>query len=144
MICDLHQLIEITAWRSSPTWTHPGNSGAHEVTPNRAFGQILWSRREAPLPVVADHSSGREGSFRYRAAHMVDRVTRDVTARGVRMRVVEAGSGPPLILIHDILVSHLEFESVLGPLADRFRVFAPDLPGFGESEKPSPARYAYR
>jgi pimeloyl-ACP methyl ester carboxylesterase len=74
---------------------------------------------------------------------MVERLTRDVTARGVRMRVVEAGSGPPLILIHDILVSHLEFESVLGPLAERFRVFAPDLPGFGESEKPSPARYAY-
>jgi pimeloyl-ACP methyl ester carboxylesterase len=74
---------------------------------------------------------------------MVERLTRDVTARGVRMRVVEAGAGPPLILIHDILVSHLEFESVLGPLADRFRVFAPDLPGFGESEKPSPARYAY-
>jgi pimeloyl-ACP methyl ester carboxylesterase len=74
---------------------------------------------------------------------MVERLTRDVTARGVRMRVVEAGSGPPVILIHDILVSHLEFEAVLGPLASRFRVFAPDLPGFGESEKPSPARYAY-
>src|SRR6476619_2701141 len=74
---------------------------------------------------------------------MVERLTRDVTARGVRMRVVEAGSGPPPILILDILVSHLEFESVLGPLAERFRVFAPDLPGFGESEKPSPARYAY-
>jgi pimeloyl-ACP methyl ester carboxylesterase len=71
------------------------------------------------------------------------RVTRDVTARGVRMRVVEAGSGPPLVLIHDLLVSHLEFERVIGQLASRYRVLAPDLPGFGESEKPSPARYAY-
>ena len=59
------------------------------------------------------------------------------------MRVVEAGSGPPVILVHDFLVSHLEFETVLAPLAERFRVLAPDLPGFGESEKPSPARYAY-
>jgi pimeloyl-ACP methyl ester carboxylesterase len=74
---------------------------------------------------------------------MIEGITRDVTARGVRMRVVEAGSGPPLVLIHDVLVSHLEFESVIGPLADRFRILAPDLPGFGESEKPSPARYAY-
>jgi len=74
---------------------------------------------------------------------MVERVTRDVTARGVRMRVVEAGSGRPVLLIHDFLVSHLEFEGVLEPLAERFRVLAPDLPGFGESEKPSPARYAY-
>jgi len=74
---------------------------------------------------------------------MKDAVTRDVTARGVRMRVVEAGSGPPVILVHDALVSRIEFESVMEPLATRFRVFAPDLPGFGESEKPSPARYAY-
>lgn len=74
---------------------------------------------------------------------MTERVTRDVTARGVRMRVVETGSGRPVILIHDFLVSHLEFESVLGPLAAHFRVLAPDLPGFGQSEKPSPARYAY-
>ncbi len=48
-----------------------------------------------------------------------------------------------MLLIHDFLVSHLEFEGVLEPLAERFRVLAPDLPGFGESEKPSPARYAY-
>jgi pimeloyl-ACP methyl ester carboxylesterase len=74
---------------------------------------------------------------------MIEGLTRDVTARGVRMRVVEAGSGPPLILIHDVLVSHLEFESVIGRLATRYRVLAPDLPGFGESEKPAPTRYGY-
>src|SRR6185436_16429418 len=32
---------------------------------------------------------------------------------------------------------------VIDALAQRFHVIAPDLPGFGESEKPSPARYAY-
>jgi pimeloyl-ACP methyl ester carboxylesterase len=74
---------------------------------------------------------------------VTERVTRDVTARGVRMRVVEAGSGPPILLIHDILVSHLEFEAIIEPLAAHMRVLAPDLPGFGQSEKPSPARYAY-
>jgi pimeloyl-ACP methyl ester carboxylesterase len=74
---------------------------------------------------------------------MGERITRDVTARGIRMRVVEAGAGPPVVLIHDFLVNHLEFEHVIGPLAARFRVLAPDLPGFGESEKPSPARYGY-
>jgi pimeloyl-ACP methyl ester carboxylesterase len=74
---------------------------------------------------------------------VIERVTRDVTARGVRMRVVEAGSGPPVVLIHDILVSHLEFEGVIDLLAAHLRVLAPDLPGFGQSEKPSPARYSY-
>lgn len=76
---------------------------------------------------------------------VVQRVSRDVTARGVRMRVVEAGMehDQPLILIHGFLVNYLEFDDIIDPLARRFHVIAPDLPGFGESEKPNPARYAY-
>jgi pimeloyl-ACP methyl ester carboxylesterase len=74
-----------------------------------------------------------------------DRVVRDITARGVRTRVLEAGqgNGPPLVLIHSFLTSHREFDDIIDPLAERFHVIAPDLPGFGESEKPNPARYAY-
>jgi pimeloyl-ACP methyl ester carboxylesterase len=75
----------------------------------------------------------------------MDRSMRDVTARGVRMRVVEAGEGrgPPLVLVHGFLATHLEFDDVIDRLAQSFHVIAPDLPGFGASEKPSPARYAY-
>ena len=77
--------------------------------------------------------------------HPIERVVRDVTARGVRTRVVEAGegNGPALVLIHGFLASHREFDDVIDPLAQRFHVIAPDLPGFGESEKPNPTRYAY-
>jgi pimeloyl-ACP methyl ester carboxylesterase len=70
-------------------------------------------------------------------------VTRDVSARGARMRFVEAGKGPPLLLVHGYLSSHLAWDDVLPPLARDFRVIVPDLPGFGESEKPPPARYPY-
>lgn len=78
------------------------------------------------------------------AAHMLpQRVTRDVTARGVRMRVIEAGEGTPLVLIHGFLVSHLVFDDIIDALAEHFYVIAPDLPGFGESEKPNPSRYPY-
>jgi pimeloyl-ACP methyl ester carboxylesterase len=56
---------------------------------------------------------------------------------------VEAGGGPPLILVHDYLASHVAWDDVLPLLAARFHVIAPDLPGFGESEKPSPSRYGY-
>jgi pimeloyl-ACP methyl ester carboxylesterase len=75
----------------------------------------------------------------------VQRVSRDVTARGVRMRVVEAGEGRSLalVLVHDFLASHASFDDVIEPLAERFHVIVPDLPGFGESEKPSPSRYDY-
>jgi len=70
-------------------------------------------------------------------------VVRDVAARGARIRFVEAGDGPPLVLVHDYLSSRVEWDDVLPRLAERFRVIAPDLPGFGESEKPSPSRYRY-
>jgi pimeloyl-ACP methyl ester carboxylesterase len=72
-------------------------------------------------------------------------VLRDVTARGVRTRVLEAGSplSPALVLLHGLFTSHRSFEDVIDPLSARFHVIAPDLPGFGESEKPSPSRYAY-
>ena len=77
--------------------------------------------------------------------HESERMTRDVTARGIRMRVLEAGldQPAPLVLIHDFLASHLEFDDVIDSLARRFHVIVPDLPGFGESEKPSPSKYAY-
>lgn len=71
------------------------------------------------------------------------RIVRDVTARKVRMRVIEAGAGSPLLLIHGFLVNHLEYDQIIEPLSKHFRVIAVDLPGFGESEKPSPARYPY-
>lgn len=70
-------------------------------------------------------------------------ILRDVAARGARIRFVEAGEGPPLMLVHDYLSSRVAWDDVLLRLASRFRVIAPDLPGFGESEKPPPSRYAY-
>jgi pimeloyl-ACP methyl ester carboxylesterase len=68
---------------------------------------------------------------------------RDVAARGARIRFVEAGAGAPLLLVHDYLASRVAWEDVLPRFAERFRVIVPDLPGFGESEKPSPGRYRY-
>ena len=74
-----------------------------------------------------------------------ERSIRDVTARGVRTRVLEAGreSAPALVLIHGFLESRRTWDDLIDDLAERFHVIAPDLPGFGESEKPNPARYAY-
>lgn len=70
-------------------------------------------------------------------------VLHDVSIRGVRVRFLDAGFGPPVVLVHGFLASHTAWEPVFAALATRFRVIAPDLPGFGESEKPPPGRYAY-
>jgi pimeloyl-ACP methyl ester carboxylesterase len=47
------------------------------------------------------------------------------------------------LLIHDFLSDHGEWAAVEATLAKRFRVLSVDLPGFGESEKPTPSRFGY-
>jgi pimeloyl-ACP methyl ester carboxylesterase len=70
-------------------------------------------------------------------------ITRDVAVRGARVRFVDVGAGPPLLLVHDYLSSRVAWDDALPSLSPRFRLIAPDLPGFGESEKPPPSRYRY-
>ena len=53
---------------------------------------------------------------------------------GARVAYREAGTGPPLALLHSALLSHKEWEPVVEYLSDRFRVVLPDLPLHGDSE----------
>ena len=69
--------------------------------------------------------------------------TRDVVCRDARVRVTETGTGKPLVLLHDFLSDRGEWDPVTAALAARFRVLSVDLPGFGESEKPTPGRFGY-
>jgi pimeloyl-ACP methyl ester carboxylesterase len=77
---------------------------------------------------------------------------RDVSACGARIRFVESerlsagpsgAPGTPLVLLHDGLASHETFLATMDHLSSSFYVVAPDLPGFGASEKPDPQRFAY-
>ena len=70
---------------------------------------------------------------------------KDLATKAARIRLATAGEGAatPVVLVHDVLQSHLAFSSVVPLLARRGRCFALDLPGAGESEKPSAARFAY-
>jgi len=66
------------------------------------------------------------------------------TVDGVRVHYQEAGDekAPPLILIHGFISSTLIWSEVFLPLAkEGFHVFAPDLPGYGYSEKPADGDY---
>jgi pimeloyl-ACP methyl ester carboxylesterase len=55
-------------------------------------------------------------------------------ADGARVAYREAGSGTGLVLLHSALLSHREFEPVVGGLSDRYRLVLPDLPLHGDSE----------
>ena len=46
------------------------------------------------------------------------------------------GSGPPLLLLHGHPQTHVTWHKIAPRLAERFTVVAPDLRGYGDSDKP--------
>jgi pimeloyl-ACP methyl ester carboxylesterase len=56
---------------------------------------------------------------------------------GKTTRYLVTGEGPPLLLLHALGESALDWQWVLPTLSPNYRVYAPDLPGFGGSAKPA-------
>jgi pimeloyl-ACP methyl ester carboxylesterase len=53
---------------------------------------------------------------------------------GARVAYRETGTGPGIVLLHSLGLSHREWEPIVSPLSARFRVVLPDLPLHGDSE----------
>jgi pimeloyl-ACP methyl ester carboxylesterase len=67
------------------------------------------------------------------------------TVDGVKVFYREAGApdAPVVLLLHGWPSSSHMFRNLIPELADRFRLIAPDYPGFGFSDAPQPADFAY-
>jgi pimeloyl-ACP methyl ester carboxylesterase len=63
--------------------------------------------------------------------------TADVDGLKVFYREAGAADAPVLLLLHGFPSSSHMFRDLIPLLADRFRVVAPDLPGFGQSDMPA-------
>ena len=48
-----------------------------------------------------------------------------------------------MLLLHGFPTSSHMFRNLIPALADRYRVIAPDYPGYGQSDMPDRARFAY-
>src|ERR1700747_1187129 len=70
---------------------------------------------------------------------------RRVEADGIQVFYREAGDpqAPVVLLLHGFPTSSHMFRELIPRLADRFRVIAPDLPGFGQSDMPSRDKFRY-
>lgn len=65
----------------------------------------------------------------------------DFTFRGHAVRYWSAGSGAPLLLIHGFPTASWDWHYLWQPLAERYRVIACDMLGFGDSAKPRGHNY---
>lgn len=72
--------------------------------------------------------------------------SRYVDAGGIRTHYIEAGSGPPVVLVHGGgpgADGYGNWHVCIPRLAAQFRVIAIDMLGFGRTDKPDPERFTY-
>src|SRR5438128_2704761 len=87
-------------------------------------------------------------SSQMKDATMADasRVTYHTTqVDGLKIFYREAGpkDAPAVVLLHGFPSSSHMFRELIPRLSDKYHVLAPDYPGYGYSDAPSPERYAY-
>ena len=62
-------------------------------------------------------------------------------ALGLRLAHLDEGAGPPVLFLHGEPTWSFLWRQVLPPVLDAgFRCVVPDLPGFGQSDKPVDSR----
>src|SRR4030088_3404783 len=90
------------------------------------------------------------GAVPSRAAEPVQGATivthyRTATVDGLSIFYREAGpaDGPVVLLLHGFPTSSHMFRNLIPALADRYRVIAPDYPGYGQSAMSDRATFAY-
>lgn len=67
---------------------------------------------------------------------------KQVTVDGGNISYIDEGEGMPIVLVHGIPTSSFLWRKMIGNLAVRGRVIAPDLPGFGFSNPPVNGDYS--
>jgi pimeloyl-ACP methyl ester carboxylesterase len=68
-----------------------------------------------------------------------------ITVDGVNLFYRSAGlpTAPVLLLLHGFPASSFQYRELIPLLAPKFRLLAPDLPGFGFTEVPAERKYQY-
>jgi len=59
-----------------------------------------------------------------------------IRVNGIRMHYVIAGEGEPVLLLHGTPKTHFYWYKLIPLLSDKYTVIAPDLRGFGDTDKP--------
>jgi len=60
-----------------------------------------------------------------------------IHANGIRQHYLQAGEGAPVVLLHGFPETSYAWRHQVPELADKYRVIAPDLRGYGETDKPA-------
>jgi pimeloyl-ACP methyl ester carboxylesterase len=96
---------------------------------------VIAEGKEGGLMKTQNSRTAAPSSVRYETV-LVD---------GLNIAYREAGSqqNPKIVLLHGFPASSHQYRNLIPALANVFHVIAPDYPGFGNSDMPDPANFAY-
>jgi pimeloyl-ACP methyl ester carboxylesterase len=91
-----------------------------------------------------DYAIKLEGMFRLHGGRPPLLQINEVTVDRHRISTLTMGSGPDVLLLHGLGSTRASLFATAAVLSRRYRVHAPDLPGFGSSSKPAFGAYNAR
>jgi pimeloyl-ACP methyl ester carboxylesterase len=91
-----------------------------------------------------DHAVAFEGMFRLPGGRPPLVHIRDIPVSRHRISTLTMGTGPDVLLLHGLGGTRASLFETSAALSSRYRIHAPDLPGFGSSSKPAIGAYNAR
>jgi pimeloyl-ACP methyl ester carboxylesterase len=107
-------------------------------------GIDAFERRRLSVAGNLDFAVGFEGMFRLPGGRPPLLQIQDVPVGRHHVSSLTMGHGPDVLLLHGLGGTRASLFATAAALAQRYRVHAPDLPGFGSSCKPARASYNAR
>ena len=102
--------------------------------------RLLLGAALAAVPIAAAYPLAQLAIDRFEALTVADVQPpgRRVRIDGVWVHYIDEGEGLPVVLVHGFAGSVFDYRTLIPALAQRFRVIAVDLPGFGYSDRDVP------
>jgi pimeloyl-ACP methyl ester carboxylesterase len=107
-------------------------------------GIDAFGRRQLDVRGNLDYAIAFEGMFRLPGGRPPLLQIHDVPAGRHRISSLTMGHGPDVLLLHGLGGTRASLFETAAALSQRYRVHAPDLPGFGSSSKPARGAYNAR
>ena len=110
-------------------------TGAAVIATSLSLALFNYSSSSIAQEAAKQEASSNTTSVRYHT----------VSIDGVDVFYREAGrkDAPAVLLLHGFPTSSHMYRNLISALADKYRVIAPDYPGFGQSAMPDRAKFSY-
>lgn len=124
---------DVTIWTDADTWL--------ALRQGDLSGIDAFDRRRLSVRGNLDYAIGFEGMFRLPEGRPPLLAVHDIPVGRHRISTLTMGHGPDVLLLHGLGGTRASLLQTAATLSRRYRVHAPDLPGFGSSSKPARGGY---